>query len=123
MGLIPVCLVSAHARRGRTAHLCPHYGHVEAQHAFRLQTSCKLKAHMNHRWAPPRRRARAPSLWRPSVIHMSLQFATSLQTEGALRFDVAIVQTQMSSPATARVRADETYRHLALKFPLVRGQT
>ena len=57
------------------------------------------------------------------MIHMSLQFATSLQTEGALRFDVAIVQTQMSSPATARVRADETYRHLALKFPLVRGQT
>ena len=59
LGQIPVCLVGAHARRGRTAHLCPHYGHVEAQHAFRLQTSCKLKAHMNHRWAPPRRRARA----------------------------------------------------------------
>ena len=57
------------------------------------------------------------------MIHMSLQFATSLQTEGALRFDVAIVQTQMSSPATVRVRADETYRHLALKYPLVRGQT
>ena len=59
LGQIPVCLVSAHARRGRTAHLCPHYGHVEAQRVFRLQTSCKLKAHMNHRWAPPRRRARA----------------------------------------------------------------